>query len=526
MPLRLKTDNGIPFFWESCCGIYLLISWYFSYNGLLGSWTVSAFGIPFYYVWDPDSYYLVAGITFFDERYAGFVGHPGITLMFCIQVITWILYAFALLFNHSLNFAEFAAKNISTVILVTKLFITASYLFSFYVLYIIARLFLTKTFAQLAVIAFGTTSIILCYLNKISPEPLLLILVFSSYWFMLKYVQHNLVWKGYAYIVLCAITAALAVLTKMMIALPVPLFILGYIFFHRRIRFANKFTGGSVFLLSFAVVFIFCGRKVDWSNFVSFWFYYAPGSPKYEVSKGFFDNILLKSGVVLKYVGLMFFDSSSLQLWAPNLVSPLGLFNAATLPFMACSLLGFFLYWRKNPEKRCNLVAIVVLLMLLTPVVLYRHDYHYCVIHLGVAAIFVSYFVKIIFDRICKPGALKTIGSIVFILILNSFSLTIFYEVKYNDMLEYAKWWKPYFTALNHINYDERIGLVSAPGNSPGPGRSPLVYGAKDNPFFKAFNNYFVYLDKDPSLQTVNINKIALLLKFNPQSIDLEYVKN
>jgi hypothetical protein len=388
----------------------LLLSLFISYKGLFGSWTVSAFGVPTYYFWDPDGYYLSAGITFFNDRYAGFIGHPGIPLMFCIQIITGILYSFAFLFDPSLDYAVFAAKNISFVILATKLFITACYLLSFYILFTISRIFLTKTFSQLAVIAFGTTCIILSYFNKISSEPLLLIFVFSSYWFMLKYVQNSLEWKGYAYLVLCSISVGLAILTKMMIALPVPLFILGYIFFHQSIKFANKIKASSVFLVFFTVVFIVCGSKVDWSNFVSFWFYYAPGSPKYEVSIGFFNNILLSAGKIPEYLVLIFFDFFSQRLWAPSLNSFLGLFNIATLPFMFSALIGFFLYWRKYPDKGRNLGAILILLLFLTPQAFYRHGYHYYLIHLGDAALFVSYFIKFILDRMCKPVSLKIIG--------------------------------------------------------------------------------------------------------------------
>jgi len=51
---------NFPYFWVLFPGVFLCISILVSYFGLFGSWTVSVFGVPYYYNWDPDGFYMRA----------------------------------------------------------------------------------------------------------------------------------------------------------------------------------------------------------------------------------------------------------------------------------------------------------------------------------------------------------------------------------------------------------------------------------------------------------------------------------
>jgi hypothetical protein len=516
MKFEINSDNGMPFFWQIFCSIYLLAALYYSYNGLFGSWTVSVLGVPYYYNWDPDGFYLGAGLTFFDERYVGFVGHPGIPLMLLIQFIARCAYGLAFLFNHQLVFEQFVAKNIFWIIFYVKVSIAACYLAAFAMFYAVSRFFLTKTFSQLAVLAFATTCINLYYFNKISPEPLLILFVFASFFTCLKFIQTQSRRVSYLFIIISAVTAALAALTKIMIAAALPVFVVSYICFFTKLKFTRRIIGGAVFILVFALTFFLLGRKVDWGYFISFWLQYTPAS---GVSSGFgnngFQNIVVNLNKWIRILLELF----SFKIWEPSLSTQRGQFNVATLPFLFCSLIGYILYLFNNWQRRSALVALFVFFVMLLPSVLYRAAYNYYVMHLAVASIFVSYFVEVLLKKIGLMLQLRFFLAAVLIIGLNLFSFVIFFQAKSSDLYGYNKYWKEYFFALNRTAYGERIGLVSVGDKTEYPGRIISYYVAQGSSLHKYFNDFFEYFDRTPGSDISSMNKIAVLLNHGPQGI-------
>ncbi|MBU1256015.1 hypothetical protein KKH35_04035 [Patescibacteria group bacterium] len=225
-----------------------------------------------------DRIYLGAGLTFFDVRYV-WAGHPGIPLMFLIYSISKMFYWLGLLFGASVPFEIFTAKNIFWVIFITKSAITFVYILSFCILYRIALIFLTETASKIAVLSYATSVIILYYMNKISPEPLLVLFALLGIFWMWKYVENHHDYKGYIFLALSAFAGIVAVMTKIMIAAPLVVFLPAYILLHQGISLKNKILGTGLFLCFGVIFFILIGWKVDWPSFFDFWKNYAPSNP-------------------------------------------------------------------------------------------------------------------------------------------------------------------------------------------------------------------------------------------------------
>ena len=507
---RLK----FPYFWVLFPGVFLCLSILVSYFGLFGSWIVSVFGVPYYYNWDPDGFYLGAGLTFFDERYV-WVGHPGIPLMFLIHSISKVFYWLGLLFGASVPIETFTAKNIFWIILVTKSAITIVHILSFCILYRISLIFLTKTASKIAILSYATSVIILYYMNKISPEPLLVLFVLLSIFWIWKYVENHHKYKGYIWLALSAFAGIAAVMTKIMIATPLVAFLPAYILLHQGISLKNKMSGTCLFLCFGAMFFILLGWKVDWYYFFQFWSQYAPSNP--DSTGGvypLFSFIQAISHIITNFLfimadGLFSFFSIS------GLTSQKGQFNAAELPFMALSVVGFIQYWKDNPPKRRQMTWLLIFALITAPCVLYKGAYHYLVIHLAFAAIFFSYFICESISKILKGTALsknKFATAVIATLMIHSLSIAIFVETKWSDIRNYMNNWQPYYIGLNTINHEERIGISNTRDKSEIPGRLISYYVPPSSSFNKRFRDYFVYLDGDTSQDKLKEKNITVVI--------------
>jgi len=513
-------DGGIPYFWPVLSFIYVSLSLLFSFNGLFGNWAISLFGVTYPVNWDPDGFYIGAGITFSESRYAGFVGHPGIPLIFCIHAISRLMHIASFFSGPAVDFAAFAAKNIFWIILAVKLFITCCYLASFYAVYSVARFYLTKTSSQIAIAAYATTGIVLYYFNKISPEPLLVFFVFFSLWAMFRYVgTHRASGVSYAYLILSASAAALALLTKIAIALPLPVFILGYILSHRMIAAGDKAKGAALFLVSFLTVLFLAGQKVDWTYFFNYWFNYAPGTPSYAVGRGVAANIVSAFMAAYENIFQFVLDLFVWEAWLPGRSSFRGHFNAAALPYLVCSVVGLAMYWKQNPDMRRRVLAILVLCIALAPLVMYRAAHHYYVIHLAVASFFAGYCVSSLAGRVSSSRARTAAVALVSVLLVNSLSAAIFLRAKYADMREYARWWKPYFTALNEMRRKDRIAIVAVSDMTDIPGRIVSYYVDQRSPLCRAFERQFLLFDEIPPDAVIMNERIITVLRHTPDGV-------
>src|SRR3989338_9385710 len=80
-------------------------------SALYGDWSMKIFGIEHQKIWDPGGQYLGAGITLFEQRHASFVGHPGLPLMYLINVLAHFLFWVGYIFGAKVSFDMFIANN-------------------------------------------------------------------------------------------------------------------------------------------------------------------------------------------------------------------------------------------------------------------------------------------------------------------------------------------------------------------------------------------------------------------------------
>ena len=174
------------------------------------------------------------------------------------------------------------------------------------------------------------------------------------------------------------------------------------------------------------------------------------------------------------------------------------------------------------------MVWLLIFALITAPSVLYKGAYHYLVIHLAFAAIFFSYFICENISRIFKGTALsknKVVTAVIATLMIHSFSIAIFIEMKMCDIRNYSNYWQPYYIALNKINYEERIGLVDIYEQRIGnanisnktemPGRLLPYYVSfvsPSSPLNKSFRDYFVYLDSDTPQDKLKEKNIRVVI--------------
>jgi len=508
--------------WTLFSFVFIITSLVVSYFGLFGSWTVSVFGARHYCNWDPDGFYLGAGISFFDERYTDFVGHPGTTLMFLIHIIARGYYWFAGMFGNSLSYEIFTAKNISSIILLIKLAVTGTYLLSFSILYRISLVFVKKGVAFIAVLSFATTGIVLCYINKISPEPVMILFTLLSIFWCWKYIEQCKNYRGYIYIALSAFACTAALFSKILIVAPLFLFVLLYISFHKRLTLKKKIVGSVLFVILCGLSSLLIGWKVDWGAFFQFWSQYGPDSIVHTKDYRWFVNFVQTTNNAFIMLLKELSEAFSFASWIPGIGNKKAQFNAAELPFILIALFGLFMYWKKHHEKRRQLAWMIIFLVMIAPPVLYKGAYHYFMIHLAFLAILFSYFICTAVDKLFKStinNQKKILIAGIAILILHSFSIAIFIESKKSDIRAYMKWGKPYYDALNKIDYHERIGLINVPYRAGIPGRLISYYTAPSSRFHKEFNKFFVFINKDITQNELKNKNISIVLDYTPNGV-------
>ena len=500
-----------------------------SYKSLFGWWGLKVLGIDYQTAnWDPGGAYLGSGIALFSQRYAAnadWPGHPGITLMFMVQVVARSLHWLAVLSGTIVSFETYVAKNIFWIIFIVKIVISLLYLLSSYLVYVFTlELLDKKEIALLAAMSYLTTYPVLSYFNNISPEPLMIIFTLLAILFVLKYKNYPYHYKDknlrpFIYIGLSALSTACSLGTKMMFAIPLAFLIYLFILLEthgltgKKIIFGlvRRIIDSSLYLLLLVIFLIPIYWKIDLSSFFKYWFSFSPGAPGYISAENWGLNILNNVG----YLVANFFSSISkrwFSIFRPKF-NYYGLFVMAESIFLVSSFFGIIMFWKKEPDKRAILKRLITFNFLITLIYLYRTGWHYFMIQLAFLAIFFAYFIFSSVNNIKKLSYKGKIAlSILLVLLSHSFSIFLFINSKMWDMKEY-RIWQPYYEALRKINYNEKIGVINSPGFTMIFGNI-LYYMPKDSSiqFTKEFNNIFVDLDHKTAELSVGNKNIRFLI--------------
>jgi len=515
-----RASGGL--FWIIFSTLYIATSCCISYFGLWGNWCTCVFGLRHQDIWDPGAVYLASAISFFDERYTAFVGHPGLFLMLLMQLIARLYYLIgSICIETPVAYYSFLAKNLFGLIFITKLVMTIIDLLSFYALYSLAlRLFRDKWLARYSVIAFATTFSVLYYINFIVPEHLLLLFMLLSIdcaWRSYESRDQENSAKGYQYIALSAIFAVAAVFTKMMIAAPllvlIPILLMlqkksltGKCFIPLRERIVSAFT-----FVGAAVPFaLLCSYKVNWSKFLGFWFVHAPGSLSFDSSKSSLVNVGVNSLVFLQKLG----EKSFQRIMSSNLLfsnddTDTRLAVMAEFIFFICATIGIVQYYAKFKDKRRYVYWLMFLVVSISPVVLYRWSTHYLMLPLALASIFVGYFVNNIIGGKLTGGLNRPLVVVVSIIVIHLGSIALFVDAKRFDIVEYQRNWRPYYEALASIDYNGKIGIIR--GHSANSLSGTMFDWGPSDIFITEFSKYFVPITEiftDAELQKQNIQVV------------------
>lgn len=459
-------------FWPILVGTYLLGSLAASLYALFGSWMQYAFGVPHYYNWDPDGYYLAAGIQFFDGPFAAWYGHPGLPLQFMIGAIAHIMYEL-LTDSNRLAYPAFVAQNQYEIILVTKTAITTCYLASFYFLFKVARVLLDELEARVAVVLFASTAIVLTYANKISPEPFLLLFVLIGLYCSIQAVAREQAWRACGVICMAGVATALAMLTKLTVTFLLPVYFVVWIAAYPRITAWRKMVLAAVFTSSCLVGLVLLGQKIDWVAFFSFWNAWSPigfealTGKSTELSHPF--SSIAKVASITSATVAVNLDVGTLF----SLQTKQGQFNLAELPLTLMGVIGIFMFLETRLDKRWITYSLILLMVVLAPVVFWRGASHYRVVHLALLSIFAAYGLGLFARRsnAAIGSVRRTWAFVCCLLVFVGPSAALAISLKTGDIHAYSKGWGSIYACLSDGRHDRIVTLINVGDSAFVPGR-------------------------------------------------------
>ncbi|MDD5492391.1 MAG: hypothetical protein PHV60_06910 [bacterium] len=509
----LAVDQAIRHFWLKLSIILAVLFAGITYFSLFGNWLVRSLGVEYTANWDPDGMYLASGLAFFDHKYVSYVGHPGISLMFLIQITARLMYWVYGIFHNNGSFAAYAATHIFWILFTIRMVMVSLFILAFYVLYKMSLVFLSRALSQIAVLVYASSFIILYYLNKISPEPILVISVLLTIYWSWRYLLNADNNKGYFFLFLTAVATAIALATKILIVAPLAVFIPVFILSRGELKPKKRIL--DVILYIFILFLVFAGLvpKVDWKYFIGFWLDYGPTGGR--TSKGIID--VMTSAL----------NGLAPRLWLPNLKDWKGLQNLVMWPFMILGIAGLCQYWRNNESKRNTIKWILIFLLMITPPVIYKAAYHYLVIHLAIAAIFAGYWIGTNVNSRMKgfSSQTKTWVAVSTVLVVNSLGLIMYADIKINESRDYNRWWKPNYKAINRLQPGQRIGLIMNTYRDDIPSRLMSYYYLKGSLLMKEFDNLFVVIKEPLELPELLKKNIGPILIYQQDGVKLKSIE-
>lgn len=449
-------------FWIGISATLLATSYAASSSALTGGWEIHVLGVEHGSIWDPGGPYFGGGILLFREPFAPFVGHPGLTLMLLCHLVAKAVY---LPFSSEMAFDSFVARYLYWVVMAAMLSITGVVIAVLAVLERIAlRVLQQRRLAMLAVATYGSTYPVLYYLNKISPEPLLVLFTLLAFLWLWRYYELQGRPLGLVFLALSAQAAVAALYTKALIVAPIVLFIPVQLLFcggapgRRRLRDAIYFVVLCVPGLLLGAV------KTDWAYFIQFWFAYAPGGPQYSGSSNWVENLLVNAPTTV--VAMLGSALSQLAPWrlVPSFETREGLFLASVGPFILLSTAGLVMYLRACRNRPVLLLWFLAFLAITAVPYLQKglSAWHYLFIHLAVASIFFSYAIARMAHRLIGTDVQSPKGlalCCVLALAVNSLGLYFYADMRRYDARQNASW-ELYYRAPSMIGAGGRIGLV------------------------------------------------------------------
>ncbi|HEX4347057.1 MAG TPA: hypothetical protein VHZ73_05760, partial [Vicinamibacterales bacterium] len=378
-------------FWIVLAITFFVVSGYVTAGGMMGGWNIDVAGITHGAVWDPGGSYLGSSLLLFEQRYSPFIGHPGLTLMLYCHFVAKALYGVS---GSGATFQHFAGTAIYRITYASMLAVTALWLAAFAVVEQVALAILRNArMAMLATLAFATTYPTLYYINRISPEPLLVIFTLLAFLWLWRYYELGDSPRAMLFLVLSSQAGAAALYTKAMIVGPVVLFIPFQILFRRGVSGVRRIRDAAIHITSAVPLMVLGAWKVDWAYFFRFWFGYAPGRPQYVESKIWAVNVMNNAVGTTGAMLAATMNTLASGAFLPSFSSREGLFFAAETIFLLIALAGLTMYYRSARNHPALLTWYLGFVALASIPYLQRGlgGWHYLHLQLATASIFFSY---------------------------------------------------------------------------------------------------------------------------------------
>lgn len=521
-------------FWIYFSLIYLFLSVIVSYSSLFGDWTYSIWGVQHCKNWDPDSAYLVSGLTFLRSRYVDWIGHPGHTLMVLTYLVAKIYYFFSTLTSSGITYDVFVAKNIYWVIFLTRTFVTVFHIISCFILYKLAiRILGDDLKAKVSVILYSLSYPFLLYINKISPESVLVTFSLLSVLFLWMFYENvekfeKIGGKSIILLILSAFSCSLALCSKFFIAIPLPFILFAILLFQKqtpsnlsKMTLSRRLGFSAIFLVSSVLFALGVFYKLHWDNFIEFWFGFAPSEPSYNTQLAWHHNLISKTPYILGGLVKILPQFFSLKKYLPGLSTPSGLFFTASYLYILVSISGIVLFFKHKKMRHPYSFWCFILLLSLMPVYLYKFGWHYLFIQMALLSIFASYSIFKFADFISSTYRKHVV--VVLIIVISGTGAVFAINSKYKDHEEYAKKWQPYFQALNSVDYGQKVYLLKAPDPDLAVGCMMRFISDRAN-FYAEYRNFFVSAG-DNIVEMDRITKPYFLIEQKNENVEFKRVE-
>lgn len=511
-------------FWLALTLILFGASYWETTTATIGGWDIHVMGVRHGAVWDPGGPYLGSGLMLFDDRYAPFVGHPGLPLMALCQLVGRILW----LPSMQVPFDLFCAQHLQTIAMTAMLAMTAAFVGALLILECVAlRLLGSPGQAMLAVLAYATTYPFLFYLNRISPEPLLVIFTLSAFLCLWRYYEIGEHRRRWWWLALSAQAAVAAVYTKFMIAGPLVFFIPLQIACRRDLTLAKRLRDAAAFLGLSVPLFLAGTWKIDWSYFFQFWFAYAPGVPRYSTSDTWVVNVVRNLSVTLPaMLGSAASQLSPTRL-LPSFATREGLFFAAEGLLLVLSAIGLAAWFKASTNRPVLLRWFLAYLAITVIPYLQKGigDWHYLFVHLAVASVFAAYAIArgLHTLRRCDVDRVQDwCGAALVAVAVNGCAIYIAADMRRYDA-EQARFWQLYYEAPSLIDADAHVGLIGAPHVAEL--LQPVGAYLPATSFVERFRDFLVPIAGDESAAELRRRKIQATVELTDRGLVLRTVE-
>lgn len=448
-------------FWIAISFLLLILSAFLSHFSLLGDFRTYQFGVKHQWMWDPDGPYLSSGIFFFRVDKLDFHGHPGLILQMLIGIVSESMFLIAKFLNCPVGYEKFIVKNYYWLVFFSRTILTAVHLCSFFVLYRICIRLMSSRAALLAVCSYATTYTLIFYINRISPEVILILSMLLAIFSFFKYQeQKEKECFTILYIIGAAFFCSVSCFSKFMLGIPFSLALMIYlfalIFFDDGDKQLSKIRNWFVFCSFMALFVSIMSLKIDILRFFEFWFKHSPVD-KDMIHPGLEGSIQMVN-IINSYFQNYIIPFLSYKTWLPQ-QTKMGLFVLAESVFAVVSIVGGLIFFKKNRNDRWKTGLFIIIIICTLPIVIYRNDFHYYFLYTVFASIFCGYIIAYWLDTYLTANiseGRKFIFGLLIVGLIHCPGLMISLDGKIYNMKQYYNH-KKCISSLRTMEYSEKL---------------------------------------------------------------------